>query len=402
MITTHQAEALVREHAIPWKQARIPLNQAHGHYLAESLLADRDGPPFNRVAMDGISILFSEFDAGEPIFKCVGMQAAGDPQKKREGQQTCLEAMTGAVLPENCDLVIPFEHCEKVDDHHYRIMDSIEPKAWLNIHTQACDFSTGKELISPKHKIRAAEIAVLASLGVTDPLVFVPPSIALITTGSELVDVHETPLAHQIRKSNIHAAAANLKSQGFSNLTTYHIQDDLEQTTKGLEKCLEQHDVLILSGGVSKGKLDFVPEALKNLGVEKVFHRIAQKPGKPMWFGKKGNQCVYALPGNPISLLVCLTRYVIPALLEHVSEKPKTMFHLPLAETFKPKGKLNLLSPVTLIDDPAFGLTAQKVSNHGSGDYASLTLSSGFVELAAREEAYEKGEFVPYYPWESN
>lgn len=401
MISTHQADCLVREHAPFWQQKRLPLAKAHGHHLAESLCADRDGPPFDRVAMDGIAISQNDFEQFGRVFKLEALQAAGESQKQKSEMRGCLEAMTGAVLPLGCDQVIPFEKCLKIDDEHYELDPNIEPKVWLNIHRQACDFKAGDVLLHAKQKLRAPEIAVAASLGCTHPLVYLPPSIAIITTGSELVDVHETPLPHQIRKSNLHAATAMLEHHGFDDLHHYHIHDELHNTIEKLEQCLQRHDILILSGGVSKGKLDFVPAALAHLKVVKVFHSIAQKPGKPMWFGTKEDKCVYALPGNPVSLLVCLNRYVIPALFERVSPKRPALNYVQLKETIKAKPNLSLFCPVVLENSNAHTKLATPISNHGSGDYAALTLSSGFVELEARESPYVMGDYVPYYDWEN-
>jgi molybdopterin molybdotransferase len=388
----------MREHSVSWKTARVPLNEAHNRYLAEDLTADRDGPPFHRVAMDGIAISSDVENPHQHNFLCEGTQAAGEAQLIKSKKGSCLEAMTGAVLPENCDAIVPFEQCDKVDEQHYHIKPDFEIRPMLNIHQQGCDFKKGDLLLSKSKKLRAPEIAVAASLGRTQPLVYLEPNIAIITTGSELVDVQDTPLPHQIRKSNIHAASACLEQFGFKRISHYHIPDHFEDTLTQLSKCLEQYDVLILSGGVSKGKFDYVPDALNQLGVEKHFHRIAQKPGKPMWFGTKNKKCIYALPGNPVSLLVCLRRYVIPALLHSVTNLPSPTY-LSLGETFRPKAKLTLFSAVSIHSSPSAGNSAHKVSHHGSGDYASLIHSQGFVELSPKNEDYQKGEFVPFYDW---
>ena len=400
LISTHQAEALMREHAVTWKQVRLPLEQAYGYILAENLLADRDGPPFHRVAMDGIAISQTEIAKNGRTFDIAGMQAAGDPQKSKSREQTCFEVMTGAVLPEHCDAVVQLEKCEKVDDIRYKIHDEVQFKPMLNIHQKGCDFKQGDSLLHPSQKLRANEIAVAASLGCTQPLVYQTPSIGIITTGSELVDVADTPLPHQIRKSNIHAASASLNHFGFNHVEHYHIPDNYEDTVSRLGCCLEKHDILILSGGVSKGKFDFIPNALSNLGVKKHFHCIAQKPGKPMWFGTKTDKCVYALPGNPVSLLVCLRRYVIPNLLSSIQKDIALPKFIPLGENFKAKERLSLLSSVMLRSSCTSPASAYRVVQHGSGDYASLTHSDGFIELTPSDQMYKAGTLVPFYDWE--
>ena len=185
---------MVKEHAVSWSTVRMPLQNAHGFYLAESLAADRDGPPFNRVAMDGIAIASSADLSDSLTFPCEGMQAAGSPQLTRTQSKSCVEAMTGAVLPANCDMVIPFEKITKLKNGHYKITEEVAFKPWLNVHTQATDFNKGFELLKTGTKLRPTEIAVAASLGASQPLIYIPPSIGIITTGSELVDINQEPL----------------------------------------------------------------------------------------------------------------------------------------------------------------------------------------------------------------
>lgn len=385
MINVHEAERLIGEHSLELAQERVHLDCAHGRVLAQAIRADRDGPPFHRVAMDGISIANDSLH--QTCWPCEGRQAAGEEQKHLKDVAHCLEAMTGAPLPVGCETVVPFEHIDLRDGSYH--LTGPTPKPDFNVHFCGEDFKLGDELLEPGKPLRSPEIAVAASVGCTDLLVEGRPRIALITTGSELVDVASTPLPHQIRKSNVHAAAAALRARGLDQLSLDHLSDDLDATINGLQSHLESNDVLILSGGVSKGKLDHVPAALEACGVKKVFHRITQKPGKPMWFGHRDSKLVFACPGNPVSMLVCLERYVLPHLTGHAPT-----VSVQCKEEIRAKANMTLFANVSRHHHHV-----ERVKGHGSGDFVQLCRGDGFIEIPPSDAPWPPGTTFTFRPW---
>src|SRR5690606_27952846 len=192
------------------------------------------------------------------------------------------------------------------------------------IHKKGIDRKEGDIILKKGHTIKTPDLAVLATVGKTMIRVKKKPQVAVITSGDELVEVTQKPEAHQIRKSNVFAISELIKPL-CDSISHIHLPDSLEITIKKLGDLTEKFDVLVLSGGVSEGKKDYIPEALKLLGVQNIFHKIQQRPGKPMWFGKKDQTVIFALPGNPVSTFMCAVRYVKPWLEQSlgVNSKPE-------------------------------------------------------------------------------
>jgi molybdopterin molybdotransferase len=396
MISCTEAQRLIGEHPLRLSTERVALAHARGRVLGVNLTADRDGPPFHRVAMDGIAIASQSYQSGQRQWPCEGMQAAGSAQMILSTSQNCLEAMTGAPLPQGCDAVIPFEKCQRKENDYYA-QDDLNGSPWTNIHLQASDFKAGQVLLRSGKRIRGPETAVAASLGYAELEVYRNPKIAIITTGSELVDVEDKPLEHQIRKSNIHACHCALLQRGFDNVTLFHVGDNLRETEQKLGLWLSEFDVLILSGGVSKGKLDFVPQALENLGVQKVFHKIAQKPGKPMWFGHREEHLVFALPGNPVSMLVCLEHYVLPH-LDACMGSPRTALWLPSLHAVKARPSMTQFKNIEMQEHGGQSWVSM-IKDNGSGDFASLCGGDGFMVVPPAESDWPAGTPFLMRPW---
>lgn len=395
MITPNEAENLIGKDSIPFNTIELPIDQVVGHVLAEPIQADRPGPPFNRVAMDGIAIQFQALNNGQKTFENEGMQAAGSQQFTLRNSMNCIEVMTGAVLPEGCDTVIPFEKVNAIgSSYHLNNPESIKPSQ--NVHSKESDFSIGYTLVKPNTLINETHIAIAASVGKTNIKVRCLPKVAIITTGNELVEIDQTPKPYQIRKSNVYAIAAALRQNNFNQIDLFHLPDHLDKTIDQLKDILRSHDIVILSGGVSKGKLDYVPDALMQLGVQKVFHRIAQKPGKPMWYGTKDQKRIYALPGNPISVLICLHRYVLPFLRSSLSRIKYHTNKIKICEPVKAHPSLTLFQPVQFIHKTG---KYHILKFNGSGDYASLAQSAGFVEVPSQSLLSVLPDHFSFYPW---
>jgi molybdopterin molybdotransferase len=248
--------------------------------------------------------------------------------------------------------------------------------------------------------LRAPEIAVAASAGMARVRVSSQPAIMVVSTGDELIEPGDPIAEFQVRRSNAYAVAATFRRRGFSRVGNDHVLDDEQQLRDRLSLHLTTHEVVVLSGGVSMGKFDLVPKALMQLGVQEVFHNVAQRPGRPMWFGiGPQGQSVFGLPGNPVSTLVCLIRYVIPAIAEAMGTKRAPPERLALAGPVTFKHSLAYFLPVTIEHDDWGRPWASPRPPNGSGDFLSLAGTDGFVELPPGPNTYAKGFVANVYRW---
>lgn len=389
LLSVDAANTLILSESLDLGIEIVPIQQALGRILAEDLLADRDFPPFDRVSMDGIAINYSAFEAGQRTFEIEGLQAAGNEVKTLSQNSNCLEVMTGAALPQNCDAVIRYEDVT-IENKLAKLHVPIEIRQ--NIHPKASDAKSGSLLVAKNKTINVADLAIAATIGKTQILVKKHPKICIISSGDEIVAIEQTPLPHQIRSSNVTAIKGLLAKNGFE-ASHKHLADDLETTKIEIKNTLKEFDVLILTGGVSMGKKDFIPEALSSNGVEKLFHKIAQKPGKPMWFGKTSKNIVFALPGNPVSTFMCTVRYVLPWLLG----KKTSDFKVFLGEDIVFKPKLSYYLQVNLEFENG-SMVAYPIKHQGSGDFINLSNASGFIEIPLSENSvFEKGKLYNYF-----
>ncbi|MDG2193439.1 MAG: molybdopterin molybdotransferase MoeA [Polaribacter sp.] len=432
MISVQEALQTILNSTQNFGVEEISLMQSVGRVLKEEVLADRDFPPFNRVAMDGIAIDYALFKNGQSSFKIEGIQAAGSGQITLQNPENCIEVMTGAVLPNNTSAVIRYEDVEIKDGIATIQINAINDGQ--NIHEQGKDKQQGALLISQNTIISAAEIGVLATVGKSLVKVARQPKVMVVSTGDELVEVDQNPLAHQIRKSNVYTLVSLLESLHI-NSDAAHITDDKQILKEKIKTYLQEYDVLLFSGAVSKGKYDFLPEVLEELGVEKLFHKVAQRPGKPFWFGvtdtfgmseqdvyqdeesnkslsdvevkdnvsqgvnkrsenkSQKNTIVFAFPGNPISTYVNCLAYFYPWYHKSVGLKLEQETAI-LGEDLSFKPKMTYFLQVKL--EYKFGhLVAFPMRGNGSGDLASLVQTDGFIQLPSDQTEFKKGAVFP-------
>lgn len=400
MITTNEATQIVMGNLRPLETVKVPLEEATGRILREALLADRDFPPFDRVAMDGIAYDIASISINDTLI-IEDLQLAGAAQKTLKQYGHCIEVMTGAILPANANTVTRYEDIAIYEENDKKIARLlVKPeKQGQNIHKQGLDQQVGDILLEPGVILKPAGIAVAASIGKTYLQVSQIPNFGIISTGDELVEVYETPQPYQIRKSNVYALHAALTEIHVPS-TLYHFEDTKEAIHKGLLQALSQHEVLILSGGVSKGKCDYVPEVLEELGVGKLFHQVKQRPGKPFWFGKsEEGKVIFALPGNPVSTFMCFHRYVKPWLLASLGLTDPKPMHAVLAEEVIFEPELTYFLQVNTKTSTKGMFTAYPFHGHGSGDFANLLRCNGFLELPADRNTFRKGESYPFIPF---
>jgi len=395
MVSVAEAVGIIFSNLYKPNVESVTLKEALSRVLAEDIVADRDFPPFDRVSMDGIAIQFQEWKNGRKEFVMETTQAAGDPQKTLSRTENCIEVMTGAMLPANTDTVIRYEDIEIQNSKAQVLSETIDPGQ--NVHKQGIDSKQDGLLLEPGIIISPAEIALLASVGHAAVKVFALPRTAIISSGDELVDVNEAPAPYQIRRSNTYAIEAAMLPFHW-NANQFHFPDKKEVLLKSLTTILNEHEVLILSGGVSKGKFDFIPQVFEELGVKKLFHHVNQRPGKPLWFGvSREHKIIFALPGNPVSTYMCFYRYIKPWLLKSLGvEAPVLTAELAGDFSFAPNLSY-FLQVVVKIENGK--LVAYPEAGGGSGDFANLKNVTGFLELPHDKSTFKAGEVFPYFPF---
>jgi molybdopterin molybdotransferase len=428
LISVFEATQILSQHLLSLEPESVPLMQSNGRILAEDIVADRPFPPFDRVTMDGIGIVFAEFEAGRRRFEIAGIQAAGQEPLISESQQQCVEVMTGAVVPMGVDVIVRYEDVKIEKGVAKILIEKIDFQQ--NIHQKGSNRAENDVLVLRGGKISPAEIATAATVGKAFLEVIELPRVAVVSTGDELVGIAQSPLPHQIRRSNAYAIAALLKENIGIDADLFHYNDDATVITEGVQKLLRQYDVIILSGGISEGKYDFVPKALTDNGVESLFHGVSQRPGKPFWLGvlspqkrlTRATQVVFALPGNPVSTFMCAVRYVLPylkaSLIKNASGEnapiaPTEFARLATDFDFKPQLTHFLqvkshISPTETLTTHNSQLITQKntegcetwatpLAGGGSGDLANLNTADGFLELPSERTHFKQGEVFPFW-----
>jgi molybdopterin molybdotransferase len=399
MISVKEADVLLQEHLLTFLQDYCPIEQCLGQVLVEPLRADRDFPPFNRVTMDGIAISHSGDAQAEKEYIVQAIQLAGEAPLQLISDNHCIEIMTGSVCPQGCDTIIPKEEItfsvekdvRKATIHSSKIING------QNIHKVGSDAKRGSLLLNQKTIITPSILGLLASLGKTSVKVFMRPGIAIVSTGNELVEIDKMPLPHQIRRSNAYMIQTALHKTGFKS-KLFHFNDDKDLLKKGLSYILDNFQIVISSGAVSKGVADFLPEVFSDIGVNNIFHFVAQKPGKPFYFGKRNNQAVFALPGNPVSTYMCFIRYVLPYLYHNMGIESHQKYAV-LTEDLVFNAPLSFFPTVVLRSNLRGILEATPIRGNGSGDLVQLVEADAFIELEQGKTHFKKDESFKVYPF---
>ena len=396
MIPFKEAMDLVLGSTTDFGEEKVSFNDAAGKILAEPIVADRDFPPFNRSTKDGIAINYAAIEKGILGFLIEGISSAGSIQNHLVNTNACVEIMTGAVVPKNADTVIMYEHIN-VENNKAKLLKPV--KKGQNVHKKGSDQPKGAVVLAAGITIGAAEIGVLASVGKTEILVKKLPKICLVSTGNELVAVTEVPKPHQIRQSNSHTLKAALLQQHI-HADIIHIADDKNTIKIALQNAVKQYDVLLLSGGVSKGKYDYLPEVFEEIGVAKVFHKVKQRPGKPFWFGrhKASKTTIFAFPGNPASTFANYHVY-FKAWLNKSLGLPAIEISVILKEGFENTTDLTRFIRAKVAIDSG-KLVVSLIHGNGSGDLTSLSKANGFVMFAPNSNN-KVGTVVPFIPTRS-
>lgn len=375
LLTPSQADKIIQETTPTLPSETIPFQEALARTLRAPLSADRPFPPFDRVTMDGIACRMSDLPLAPLTIQ--GLHPAGSPAPEALKRGHCWQIMTGAVLPPDCDTLIPVEELI-LSGNSVTLSSQCHPTAGQHIHREGSDCPTGATLLAAGTVLKPSHLGLAATIGATELLVTRKPRVRILTTGDELVLPCETPLPYQLRQSNGPALVA--ACQDLTTPSHQHLPDDLAATISALEAALPACDLILLSGGISKGKKDYIRPALESLLGPPTFHGIAQRPGKPLAYWKPSSKSppIFALPGNPNSTLTTFFRYALPALHRLAGNTPTQPITLPLTTSLEPHPQLTLFLPVTLLSSGQ--LEVHRPQN--SGDFASALTATGFIEVA--------------------
>lgn len=386
--------ALARTHGT--RTVRLP--EASGCVLAEDVFADRPIPPFDRAAMDGFAIRFAGQDAGH-AFRVVGSVFPGQAWTGEAAGGDALRIMTGARVPPPFDTVIPFEDTEgERDDEIVRL--SAAPRQGQHVAAEGEDAPAGECLVAAGTLLRPRHVATLAAVGRWEFPVHCPPSIAVLATGSELREPWEKADGPFIRNGNGHFLLSALAECGLRDVRYLGIAPDEDVALTALLREGLKSRVLIVTGGVSAGDTDRVPECLAACGVEPLFHRVAVQPGKPVYVGAApGGAVAIGLPGNPVAVMLHFAMLVRPFLLRScgLSECLPRPVWLPLADRVRNRSGRQKYSAARL-ENSGDATFVQEISSHGSGDFVSAVWADGVLEIPADVSHLPAGAPVRFYP----
>ncbi|HET6883981.1 MAG TPA: gephyrin-like molybdotransferase Glp, partial [Pirellulales bacterium] len=402
MLSIEEALDHIARHARPLDSVQAPIGEALGRVLAEEIASDVDSPPHDKSIVDGYAIRAADVAASGTRLKVVEEVVAGDVPRQAVEAGGATRIMTGAPLPDGADAVVMVEQTEHVAVEGaplgHVVIQSERVIVGQNIMRQASSMRRGETVLQVGHLLRPAEIGLLAEVGRTVACVVRQPKVAVLSTGNELVPPDQTPVAGQIRNSNGAMLLACAQRAG-AQTTDLGIGRDDHESLGGLIGKGLQSDVLLISGGVSAGVLDLVPSVLGKLGVRQVFHKVAVKPGKPLWFGvlesNSSTKLVFGLPGNPVSSLVCFELFVRPALaaLSGESFEPRQTVAASLAGGFDQRGERVTYYPAQL-NEHVDGRVVAPLSWKGSGDLRTLAAANALICFPAGTRRFEAGETV--------
>lgn len=374
----------------------VALEEADGRILAEDIVADRNYPPFNRAAMDGYAFMLSDWQQGIRKYRIAETIFAGQASKKQITSGYCYKIMTGAATPSIADAIIRREDAEEFNQEVELRADDL--RAYQYISREGEDAKKSDVLIKAPIRCNARVISLLAATGYHQVPVYALPSVSVITTGDEVVPLPGKVEACQIRNSNQFLLKSLLNKWQITPRICRHVADEVMALKEALKEAITS-DITIINGGVSAGDADYVPAILKSLGVKEIFHKVAIRPGKPLWVGQTSEgKIVFALPGNPLSCLTTFTIFVESFLFKSFGFKKRPCYKLPILQNRSKKHSLTEFFPVRLHPESA-GL--EVLPFNGSGDVTAGVLADGLAVQQNDCPLLLSGDLVDFYPFQS-
>lgn len=376
----------VKEMRISPRSEEVMLAEAAGRVLAEPVLADRDYPPLPRSARDGFAVRAADLP-GELFI--IGEVRAGESFAGEMQPGQAVEIMTGAPVPRGADSVVMVEHCT-VNGERVKVPRTLQEGE--NVIQLASQARRREILLEPGRRLGFAEVAMLATVGVSRIAVYARPQVAILATGDEIVEVNESPLDYQIRNSNVESLAVQVKRAGGCPQMLPVAKDVYASTRELIEHGL-CFDMLVMSGGVSAGKYDIVERVLADLGAEFYFDRVLIMPGQPLVFGRAQGKFFFGLPGNPASTMVTFEIFARAALelLGGQTEVTLPLTWTKLASDFRQKTGLTRFLPATLSAD---GSEITPMPWQGSGDVPALARANAFLVTDPDRESWAAGDWI--------
>jgi molybdopterin molybdotransferase len=389
-------EVINRTHPLPAEE--IPAENAVGRVLAEDIISALDQPPFHKSAMDGYAFRFGASLPSPLQLRCAGTVGAGESFPGVLKNNECVKIMTGSPLPEGADTVVMVENTSAGGDL-IRITKQVHKGE--NVCIKGEDIRRGQKVLEKDRVIHAPDVALLATVGTAMIRVTGLPKAAVLNTGKEIVTPGNPLKQNQIYNSNGPLLACLLKRDHIAPDSLGIVEDDEEKLFRAIHDGLE-YNILLISGGVSMGDFDLIPHVLGRLGVQKVFHKVNIKPGKPVYFGTKGKTYVFGIPGNPVSNFVCYFLFVQPAirkLMGYKNCRPKFLAGTITADYTNSSERTHFVPVRIRSGSGCFFLTP--VESHGSADTYSLSLADGFMTVLA-DAVYAKGQTgIPFFTWKN-
>src|SRR5215212_9355771 len=398
MIPVNEAVSIVVEKAEPLGAERVPLGEALGRVLAEDVFADTDLPPFDRAQMDGYAVRSADLRETPARLRVVGEAAAGGGWRGTLRPGEAVRIMTGAPLPAGADSVQQVEVTRESDDGEFVTVERATEPGQFYV-TRASEIASGARMLTSGEEITAARAAVLAAFGRARVQVRRRPRAAVLATGTELVQVEEAPGEDQIRDSNTYSLAAYARLAGAEVERLPFAGDDPALLRREIEEAAARSDVLILSGGVSMGRYDFTKDALRALGAEVFFERVALRPGKPTVFARlRGSRdtLVFGLPGNPVSVSVTFNLFARTALraMQGLNEPAPAEETALLARAAKGTNERTSYLPAVLSTDGEGRQLAEVLKWGGSSDFVAFARATALVIIDAGVKTVDAGQVV--------
>lgn len=401
LITPERAYAIVLKQVHPLKAVSVSLAYATGCCLAEDVRADRDLPPVDNSAMDGFAVRYIDLKNFPVTLPLVGEMAAGQKESFKFKAGTCASIMTGASVPAGADTVVQIEHTRPQDDSVTFLKSPAKGKG-ANIRLRGHIAAKRQIVLHKGTVLDGPQIGACAAMGVDPTRVYGRPKIAIVNTGRELFSGKGQIKNHQIRDSNGPTLASALKAAGFDHFKRMVLPDDPVIIARKIESVFAKVDVVMITGGVSVGKYDYVPEAVRSSGGKIHFHGIAMKPGKPQLYATlPGNRHIFGLPGNPLSGLVGFYEFVLPAmriLSGYGEEQCRPGWRLPLAATVKPRGP-RLEYKLAKLTDNGNGFSLKMIPCEGSSDLVAGSHADGMAIIPRDGRKCRAGALVEFRPW---
>lgn len=415
MVTLEQARSIILKKPFTPKKIRTSIYEALNYYLAEDIRADRDYPPFNRAAVDGYAVNAKDVKAGIPSFEIAATVYPGEHCNIKPKTGICIKIMTGAAVPDGFNVLYKKEDCSFLQDkviipNQKNGPQKTQAVLGLNISKRGENAKRNALVLKKGSRIDERIVHTLAAFGIKSVPVFSAPVVNIVTTGDEIIPLEAKPSATQIRGSNYLGLLYHLKKYNIPVKSHVQAADDRKKLKAVLRQAINC-DLFIISGGVSMGDKDFVPEVLEEFGVKKEFHKVHIKPGKPLWFGRKLSAAkklttVFALPGNPYATLVAFKIFLEPWLMASYGKKPPATYSLPIAGKRQLKGDRPEFFPVQVLTEAGKPSRLLPLNFWGSGDITATVGSDGLAlhnpdEKSGGKKTLNPGDLLEFIPWNS-